>query len=231
MRNRILQAKVMSSIEEASLVKSRPVPSLDSTNEPSPKQRTPKERVIYPSEFPIEFGDFVNTSEYFGHKKRTKEVSPKVEPSKQWLMKVRRSSKAIRILSSSMTMPYSLRGTNIEALHNPTVRTIIMSEFLAKNLLGNMPLIPTNKLFKSPSKLIFECSGIVRDVPIEIDKIEVHLDFPHLCQPWVWSSHRLPFRQTFQRKTFSLEPWWEVWENCFRHSYLLPGNPNGEALS
>ena len=84
MRNRILQAKVMSSIEEASLVKSRPVPSLDSTNEPSPEPRTPKERVIYPSEFPIEFGDFVNTSEYFGHKKltrRSKEVSPKMEPS------------------------------------------------------------------------------------------------------------------------------------------------------
>jgi hypothetical protein len=52
-----------------------------------------------------------------------------------------------------------------------------MSEFLAKNLLGNMPLVLTNKLLKSPSGLIFECSGIARDVPIEINKTEVHLDF------------------------------------------------------
>ena len=143
----------MSSIEEASLVESRPVPSLYSTNEPSPEPRTPKKGVIYPSEFSIEFGDFGNTSNYFGHKKLTrpsKEVSPKIEPSKAWLLEVKCSSEAIRILSPSTTMPCSLRGTNIEALQNPTVRTSIMSEFLVKNLLGNIPLIPTNKLFKSP---------------------------------------------------------------------------------
>jgi hypothetical protein len=52
-----------------------------------------------------------------------------------------------------------------------------MSEFLVKNLLGNMSLVPTNKLFKSPIGLIFECCGIVRAVPIEIDETEVHLDF------------------------------------------------------
>jgi hypothetical protein len=52
-----------------------------------------------------------------------------------------------------------------------------MSEFLAKNLLGNMLLVPTNKLFKSPSGLIFECSGIVRVMLIEINRTKVHLDF------------------------------------------------------
>jgi hypothetical protein len=76
-----------------------------------------------------------------------------------------------------MTMPCSLRGTNIEALHNPIVETSIMSEFLAKNFLGNMPLVPTNKLFKSPSGFIFECCGIVRGVPIKINETDVHLDF------------------------------------------------------
>ena len=40
-----------------------------------------------------------------------------------------------------------------------------------------MPLSPTNRLFKSPSGLIFECCGIARAVPIEIDKNEVHIDF------------------------------------------------------
>jgi hypothetical protein len=68
-------------------------------------------------------------------------------------------------------------GTILEALHNPTVGTSIMSEFLAKNLLGNMPLVSTNKLFKSPLGLFFECCGIARAVPVEIHKTEVFLDF------------------------------------------------------
>ena len=92
-------------------------------------------------------------------------------------MEKKHSSKAIWILSPSTTMPCSFKGTNIEALHNPTIETNIMSEFLAKTLLAKMPLVPTNKLFKSPSGLIFECCGIARAVPIIIDKTKVHLDF------------------------------------------------------
>ena len=141
----------MSSVEESSSVKSKHVPSLDLTHEPSPEPRTSKERLIHPSEFPIKFGDFGNTSKYFGHEKLTRpseEVSPKIEPSKEWLLEVKHSSEAFQILSPSTTMPCSLRGTNIEALYNPTVGTSIMSEFLVKNLLGNMPLVLTNKLFK-----------------------------------------------------------------------------------
>ena len=52
-----------------------------------------------------------------------------------------------------------------------------MSEFLAKNLLGNMPLVLTNKLFKSPLGLFFECLGITRAMLVIIDKIEVFIDF------------------------------------------------------
>ena len=52
-----------------------------------------------------------------------------------------------------------------------------MSKFLAKNLLGNMLLVLTNKLFRSSSGLLFECCGIARAVPIEINEIEVCLDF------------------------------------------------------
>ena len=140
MRNRMLQAKVMSSVEETSSVESKLVPSLDSTNEPSPEPRTPKERILHPSEFLIEFEDSGNTSRHFWHNPH--EVAfPKVEPSKEWLMKVKRFSEAIWILSPSMAMPCSLRGTVIEALYNPTVGTSIMSEYLAKNLLDNMPLV------------------------------------------------------------------------------------------
>jgi hypothetical protein len=102
-------------------------------------------------EFPIEFKDYANTSKISRHEKHTKEVSPRVEPSKEGLMKIKRSSKAIQILSPSMTIPCSLRGTVVETLHNPTVEANIMSEFLAKTLLGKMSLVSTNRLFKSPS--------------------------------------------------------------------------------
>jgi len=123
--------------------------------------------MLHPLEFPIKFKDYGNTSKISWHEKHTKEVSPRLK----------RSFEAIQILSPSTTIPCSLRGTNIEALHNPIVGTSIMLEFLAKNLLGNMHLVPTNKLFKSPLGLFFECCGIARAVPVIIDKIEVLIDF------------------------------------------------------
>jgi hypothetical protein len=92
-------------------------------------------------------------------------------------MEVKHFSKAIWILSPSTTMPCLLRGTVVEALHNPTVEANIMSEFLAETLLGKNPLVSTNKLFKSPSKFIFECCGIAKAVLVIINKIKVHLDF------------------------------------------------------
>jgi hypothetical protein len=52
-----------------------------------------------------------------------------------------------------------------------------MSEFLVEALLGKMPLVSTNKLFKSPLGLFFECCGITRDVSVIIDRIEVFMDF------------------------------------------------------
>jgi hypothetical protein len=218
----------MLSVEDSSLVEPKHVPSLDSTNEPSPEPLTPKERVIYPSEFPIKFVDFGNTSKCFGHEKLTchiEEVPRKIEPSKEWLLEVKRSSEVIQILSPSMTMSCSLRGTNTEALDNPIVETSIMSEFLVKNLLGNMSLVPTNKLFKSPLGLFFECCGIARSVPIIIDEIEVHLDFHiyAILEFELFIGH--PLEKLFQEKIFPWEPKRRVWENCFCHSlrYLKGG--------
>jgi len=74
-------------------------------------------------------------------------------------------------------MSCSVKGTSIEALHNLTVGTNIMSQLIAETLLGNMQLIPIDKLLKSPLGLIFECRGIARAVPIKINETEVFLDF------------------------------------------------------
>jgi hypothetical protein len=76
---------------------------------------------------------------YFGHEKLTcpsKKVSPEIELAKGWLLEVKRSFEGIHILSPSMNMPCTLRGTNIEALYNPTVGASTMSEFLAKKPFG-----------------------------------------------------------------------------------------------
>jgi hypothetical protein len=149
-------------------------------HEPLPEPKTPKEGVIHPLEFPIKFEDHRRTLNLLWHKENislSKEVSPNTEPSKEWLMEVKCSSEAIQILSPSMTMNCLLKGTSIEALHNLIVGTNIISQFLAETLLGNIPLVLADRLFKSPSRLIFECCGIARAVPIEIHETEVFLDF------------------------------------------------------
>jgi hypothetical protein len=93
-----LHKKGMSSFEEPSLAESLPFLSLDSTVEPSPEPETPKGEAICPSEFPIEFKEYGRTSNLSWHEEDTflsKEVFPNMEPSKEWLMEVKRSSKAI----------------------------------------------------------------------------------------------------------------------------------------
>jgi hypothetical protein len=102
----------------------------------------------------IKFEDYGSTLKLSRHEKHTEEASPRVNPSKEWLLEVKCSSEAIQILSPSTTMPCLFRGTVVEAMHNPMVETNIMSEFLAEALLGKMPLVSTNKLFKSLSRLI-----------------------------------------------------------------------------
>jgi hypothetical protein len=65
----------------------------------------------------------------------------------------------------------------VEAIHDPAAEACIISEYLVDTLLGNKPLTTINKYLRSPLGLFFECRGIARDVPITIDKIEVHIDF------------------------------------------------------
>jgi hypothetical protein len=70
-----------------------------------------------------------------------------------------------------------MKGNIVEALHDPATEACIRSKYLIDTLVGNMPLTLTNKYYRSPSGLFFECRGIARDMPITIDKIEVHLEF------------------------------------------------------
>jgi hypothetical protein len=60
-RTKLLQVKVMSSVESSS-VETKHMPFPGSTHEPPPKPQTLKEKVLHPSEFPIKFKDYGNTS-------------------------------------------------------------------------------------------------------------------------------------------------------------------------
>jgi hypothetical protein len=66
-----LHKKGMSSFEEPSLAEYLPLPSLDSTHEPSSKPETSKEGVIHPSEFSIEFEDYGRALDLPWHKENT----------------------------------------------------------------------------------------------------------------------------------------------------------------
>jgi hypothetical protein len=54
-----------------------------------------------------------------------------------------------------------MKGKIVEALHDPAAVVWIIPEYLLYTLVGNKPLIPSNKYIKSPSGLYFESRGIL----------------------------------------------------------------------
>ena len=80
-------------------------------------------------------------------------------PIVDWSKEVRRNSEAIRISLTSRTIPCFMKRNAIEALHDPAAEVCIIPECLLDTLVGNKPLTPTDKYFKSPSRLFFECQG------------------------------------------------------------------------
>jgi hypothetical protein len=153
--------------ESPSSAKSYPLPSTsqNSSVEPSPEPQTSKEEEIQPSKFSFQFkDDLMKTLEtpritFASYPRQPLLLPTKIFVKEEWSEEVRRSSKAIRISSPSTIIYCSIRGTTVEALHDPTAEACIMSEFLMDTFIGSMPLVPTNRLFKSPSGLIFECRG------------------------------------------------------------------------
>jgi len=104
-----------------------------------------------------------------------------------------------------------------------------MSKFLAKNLLGNLPLVSTNKLLKSSLGLFFDCCEIARDVLVIIDTIEVFIDFHIFAILEFDLLIGYPLDKLFEEKPSHGFLDEKFGKNCFRHSYLLPENPNGKA--
>ena len=102
----------------------------------------------------------------------TLDIISRHTPAIDWSKEAKRASEAIRISVTSATISCSMKGKIIEALHgkiiealhDPAAKVCILPEYLLDTLMGNKPLTPTDKYFKSPSGLYFECWGIARDV-------------------------------------------------------------------
>jgi hypothetical protein len=97
---------------------------------------------------------------------------------KKWSTGVGHFFEALWICSPSTIPPCSMKGITIEGYLYPAMKVNILPWHLVYTLLGNVTLIPSDKLLKSClSGHILECRGVACAVPLLVDKIKVNLDF------------------------------------------------------
>jgi len=65
----------------------------------------------------------------------------------------------------------------MDSLYGPAVGASIMSKNLALALLGEEPLVPTEKFLKLPSRELVESCSLAQNVSIVINKVHVLLNF------------------------------------------------------
>ena len=99
--------------------------------------------------------------------------------SSEWVQEGELSSEPLKIVAPSLTIHCFIQGTLEEVLYNPTVRANIMSASYAFMHLENS-LVPTEKTLRNAPGSILEGVGIVRDVLVHHDDLEVALDFSYL---------------------------------------------------
>ena len=81
------------------------------------------------------------------------------------------------------TIPCFMKGNTVEALHDPATKVCIIPECLLDTLVGNKPLTPIDKYFKSPSRLFFECRGDCKGCADHHRQNRGVLGFLHLRYP------------------------------------------------
>ena len=79
--------------------------------------------------------------------------------------------------SSLDQLPSTIRGTSVDILYSPTVGANIISSECAFQLLGDEPLVQTDKTFQTSSRKILEGIGILQNVTVKHENIDVTLDF------------------------------------------------------
>jgi len=71
------------------------------------------------------------------------------------------SSEVLQIIFPPSTIPCTIRGTLIDILYNTTVGANIISSECAFQLLGDEPLVQTDKTFQTSSRKLLEGIGIL----------------------------------------------------------------------
>ena len=152
--------------------------------EPEPQSQTPpKEEVIYPLEYPLNiemdlFADYGNISnqpvQKRNHNAPKEQVSSRLEAcylkataqelmtvmSSEWLKESEASCDVIRLVSYFTTIHCLISRTPVDSLYDPTIGASVMCKSLALALLGEEPLVPTEKFLKLPSGELVESCGL-----------------------------------------------------------------------
>jgi hypothetical protein len=97
--------------------------------------------------------------------------------SSEWSIELELSPEILRISSPPSTIPCTIRGTLVNTLYSLTVGANIISGECAFYLLGDVPLVHTDKTFRTSSGEILEGGGILQNVSIGHEDIDVILDF------------------------------------------------------
>jgi hypothetical protein len=97
--------------------------------------------------------------------------------SNEWSRELELSSEVLRINSPLSFLLCAVRGTSIDILYSPTIGANIISIRCAFCLLGDEPLVQTNKTFQTPSGEIVEGMGILQNVFVRHEDVKAILDF------------------------------------------------------
>ena len=97
--------------------------------------------------------------------------------SSEWSRELELSLEILRISSPPSTIPCTIRGTPVNTLYSPTIGANIISGESAFYLLRDVPLVCTDKTFRTSSGEILKGGGILQNVSIRHEDIDVILDF------------------------------------------------------
>jgi len=97
--------------------------------------------------------------------------------SNEWTNERESPSKVIQICSPSRTIHYKIQDDWAETLHNPTVGANIVSSGFALTHLGDKTLAPTNLSFRHGPRSIKKGQGVVYNVNIQHEDVDLTLDF------------------------------------------------------
>jgi hypothetical protein len=86
------------------------------------------------------------------------------------------SSEPLQIITLSLTIQCFIQGTFGKALYNPTVGANIMAAYYVFTHLEHS-LVPTKKTLRKALGSILEGVGVIQDVHLRHDDLEVALDF------------------------------------------------------